>query len=134
MKILLLLLTTVASHAQYSLGWSTADAGGGDSSGGTFRLEGTIAQVDAAPPAASGTYSIEPGYWTFPDTAPPLPDLSLRLDNGLSILMWSAPVVPVVLEYTTDLDLWQPVDPPPVENFYIEPESARRFYRLRPGP
>lgn len=131
--LLLLLLTLTCARAQYSLQWHTSDAGGGESTGGSYSLNGTIAQPDAAAPSAGDGYTLQSGYWTFPDISAPLPDLTLTLDSGFVILTWDDPGFPVVLEASADLDLWTPVDPLPATNAWAEAESARRFYRLSRG-
>ena len=47
---------------------STVDGGGGRSSGGDFRLEGTIGQADTQSSAAAG-FRLRGGFWV-PATAP----------------------------------------------------------------
>ena len=134
--ILILLILATAGHAraQFTLDWSTADAGGGECSGGAYSLRGTIAQTDAAAPASGGTLSLDGGYWTFPDASPPLPELVIRLDSGFVILNWQETDTAVVLESSTDLQLWLPVDPQPVTNVWAAPQSERGFFRLSPAP
>lgn len=132
--LLLFLLTLISARAQYSLAWTTTDAGGGTSSGGSYALQGTIAQPDATAPSAGLSFSLTGGFWTFPDLSAPLPELTLTLDSGFAILTWSDPGFPLVLESSDDLTLWLPVDPPPPATIWAEAEAARRFYRLRPGP
>jgi hypothetical protein len=78
-RILILVLTcasmlaltmaaTAATQAGYSIDWWTADSGGGVSSGGGYRLTGTIGQPDAAHLSAGG-YSLSGGYWGSAATA-----------------------------------------------------------------
>ncbi len=134
MKTLLFLAAATFARAQYSLDWTTSDAGGGESSGGSYALHGTIAQPDAAAPLTGAGYILHSGYWTFPDLHAPLPELTLTLDGGFAVLTWPDLGFPVLLESSDDLSLWTPVDPPPAANVWAEAEAARRFYRLRPGP
>ena len=131
---LLLLLGITAASAQYSLEWSTSDAGGGESAGGTYSLHGTIAQTDAAPPLSGGSISLDGGYWTFSDPQPALPDLVMLLDGGFVVLAWEETPLPVVLESSADLSLWEPVEPQPESNSWISPQSERSFFRLRAAP
>ncbi len=131
---LFLLLTLAGARAQYSIDWSTTDAGGGSSSGGVYALSGTVGQSDAAAVATGGSFSLDGGYWTFTDPAPPMPEMSLTLDSGFAILTWPDPGIPVVLETSTDLSLWTPVDPQPAARVWAEEQSNRSYYRLRPGP
>ena len=44
---LLLLLLTITANAGYEISWHTIDGGGGLSSGGQYRVHGTIAQPEA---------------------------------------------------------------------------------------
>lgn len=61
----LLISTVSAVNAQpdYSIEWSTIDAGGGTSTGGTYVLTGTAGQPDAAY-SAGGPYELLGGFWT----------------------------------------------------------------------
>ena len=71
-------LTTFATvaFADYQIVWSTIDGGGGTSSGGQYKLTGTIGQPDASFSAA-GNYELLGGFWPggplcfvdFPDFA-----------------------------------------------------------------
>ena len=49
--------------AQPAIDWSTIDCGGGQTSGGTFSLNATIAQPDAAAPLTGGTFTLTGGFW-----------------------------------------------------------------------
>ena len=51
------------SGGPYVLNWSTIDGGGGASSGGEFRLRGTIAQPDAGYSSAD-EYEVTGGFWS----------------------------------------------------------------------
>jgi hypothetical protein len=57
-------LTIFASVAlaDYKIVWSTIDGGGGTSSGGTYKLTGTIGQPDAAY-STGGNYELLGGFW-----------------------------------------------------------------------
>ncbi len=132
--VLSFLFNAGALHAQLTLEWSTADSGGGTSSGGAYSVSGTFAQSDASPPAAGGGFSLEGGYWTFPPDELALPEMTIALDNGVVLLTWADPGFAVLLETSSDLSIWAPVDPPPAGNYYYDFESARRFYRLRSEP
>lgn len=61
-------LCTTGFAAAQSLTRSTVDGGGGASSGGEFRLRGTIGQPDAAS-ASGGTFRLRGGFW-IPTNAP----------------------------------------------------------------
>jgi hypothetical protein len=130
-------LAAVSVSAQYSLGWSTGASGGGLSAGGSFSLYGTVAQPAATARSSDGSpggFSLEGGYWTFPELTAPVPLPALTFDSGFVILTWAEPEFPVVLEFSDDLGLWAPVHPRPAANAWAEPERPRRFYRLRTQP
>ena len=64
------------AFGDYKIVWSTIDGGGGTSSGGKYKLTGTIGQPDASYSAA-GKYELLGGFWpggplcfvNFPDFA-----------------------------------------------------------------
>lgn len=47
----------------YDLTWSTIDAGGGSSAGGSYQLSGTLGQPDAGAPLSGGGYVLSGGFW-----------------------------------------------------------------------
>ncbi len=57
-----ILAATLPTHALELSNW-TIDGGDGTSTGGTLTLQGTIAQPDAAPPAAGGALAMTGGFW-----------------------------------------------------------------------
>jgi hypothetical protein len=61
---IMLLSISVApvANGQYEISWSTIDAGGGLSSGGSYVLMGTIGQPDAAW-SSGGKYELLGGFW-----------------------------------------------------------------------
>ncbi len=50
----------------YEVSWWTINGGGGDMSGGTYTLSGTVGQFDAGGPHGSLLYDVTGGYWTAP--------------------------------------------------------------------
>ncbi len=56
------LVITVPAFSDYEISWYTIDGGGGQSSGGTYTLIGTIGQPDAAY-SAGGDYEVLGGFW-----------------------------------------------------------------------
>lgn len=59
--IAVLFLTSVA-YGDYQIVWSTLDGGGGQSSGGQYKLSGTIGQPDASY-SAGENYELLGGFW-----------------------------------------------------------------------
>ena len=68
MLIVLILAWAALAQAQstdsstYDLSWYTIDAGGGSIGNGTYTLDGTLGQPDAAQ-LSSSTYSLVGGFW-----------------------------------------------------------------------
>ena len=61
-----ILVPAARSNAQvYTADWNTIDCGGGALGGGTYALNGTIAQPDATARVAlsGGTFTITGGFW-----------------------------------------------------------------------
>jgi hypothetical protein len=78
LQVGIFVITTLSavSYGDYQIVWSTIDGGGGQSSGGQYRLTGTIGQPDASYSAAY-KYELLGGFWPggplcfvdFPDFA-----------------------------------------------------------------
>ena len=60
--ISLIVLTGSIANGQFELNWYTIDGGGGRSSGGPYKLTGTIGQPDAAY-SRGGNYELLGGFW-----------------------------------------------------------------------
>lgn len=70
--IVCLLALAVPALAQggYSVGWWSADGGGGVVTGNGYALSGTVGQAEAGTPSMSGgTYAVANGYWAKTDGA-----------------------------------------------------------------
>jgi hypothetical protein len=52
--------------------------GGGQSTGGTFVVQGTIGQPQAVPPASGGGFTLQGGFWA----PPPAPRPDAVFNNG----------------------------------------------------
>jgi hypothetical protein len=57
-----ILLIVSTAKADYEIFWHTIDGGGGQSSGGSYTLTGTIGQPDAAY-SEGGNYELLGGFW-----------------------------------------------------------------------
>jgi hypothetical protein len=68
--ILLALLFSAPAVAQYAINWHTIDGGGGTSTGGVYRVSGTIGQPDAGPVMTNGQYAVTGGFWALPQVVP----------------------------------------------------------------
>lgn len=62
----------------FAIPWWTADGGGGESSGGSYTLQGTAGQPDAGG-ASGGDFALKGGFWAvIPiDSAPGATDIYL---------------------------------------------------------
>lgn len=85
-------LVAVAALAQYRIDWSTTDGGGGVSTGGAFRVSGTIGQPDAGGPMTNGPFSLTGGFWALPvavqDTNAPVLRI-VRGAPGAAVISWT---------------------------------------------
>jgi hypothetical protein len=129
------LSTPAMAQDSFTIAWSTISGGSGASAGpAEFTLAGSsVGQLSAGKsPGEPGEFDVSGGYWTFEFEPPPPLDLNLRmqLDGGTVTLTWDDSGPPAVLESSTDLQLWEAVDPQPAAPPFIEPEGARRYYRL----
>ena len=106
-KIIVLLLF-VGSLAVLSstIGWHTADAGGGTVASTNYRISGTIGQLDAAPEMKSSTFRIQGGFWVLPVAvqSPGGPTLFIKPDSpGYARIWWFPPKPGFHLQYSDDL-------------------------------
>lgn len=68
------------SGGEFTIIKSTIDAGGGESQGGEFKINGTIGQADASAKISGGEFSLTGGYWTASN------DDDLIFKNGFEAL------------------------------------------------
>lgn len=126
------LLTAAPAQDSFSLRWASLDGGGGPSPAAVaagFSLGGSsVGQWDARTPAdEASAFSLTGGFWSF---FPDLPTLRLSLEGGMVTLSWDDFGTPAVLETSSDLVLWEAVEPQPVTPAFEEPGGNRKFYRL----
>jgi hypothetical protein len=98
LALLVLLLSSPSfqlptAHAQsYSVPWHTIDGGGGTSTGGVYRVTGTIGQPDAGGPLTNGQYSVTGGFWALPTAVqtPGAPTLTITpATPGFATISWT---------------------------------------------
>ena len=133
-SFLTLFLFVSGASAQYSLEWTALGGGGGESAGAEYRIEGIVGQAEAGGASSGEGFSLDGGYWTFPDETVVLPEMALSFESGFTVLRWVEPVYAVNLEVSDDLELWAPASPAPVGGVWAEPTPQRRFYRLVKTP
>jgi len=125
------------AKAQYAIGWSSIDGGGGTSTGGVYSVSGSIGQPDAGS-VSGGPYSISGGFWNTITViqTPGAPRLSLTRSNNAVIVSWPLSAVAFNLEQTSVFsDSWTTVAPPYNTNatsfyFSIPSSTGQRYFRL----
>ncbi len=141
--LLLLLLLTTGIHAQtFSLDWFTIDSGGGTSTGGAYRLSGTIGQPEAHPVTVrlvGGNFSLSGGFWSlFAVQTPGAPWLTITLTStNTALVSWPAPSTGFALQQNANLNTTNWVGAPETVNdngthkfIVVNPPGGNRFYRL----
>jgi len=93
---LLLSVLCLSSSAQLAVPWWTVDGGGGTSTGGVFRVTGTIGQPDAGGPMTGGQYTVTGGFWALPVVVqmPGAPRLYITNAAPGYATIWWEPAVP----------------------------------------
>lgn len=141
-RLLSLLAGVAAAHAQLAVPWHTVDGGGGTSTGGVFRVSGSIGQPDAGPSMSGGIFSVVGGFWSMVAAVqtPEAPTLSVfRTATNTVVVAWPLPAEGWVLEATNALPslpvAWPQIPPPYQTNGpnlqFIEPAPVgKKFYRL----
>ncbi len=96
------------SGGPWAITSSTLDGGGASSTGGVWKVTGTIGQADASTQkATSGGWAVAGGFWPGAVAVPGGPMLALfPLDSANVTIAWTAAAVGYQLQYSTDLKLW----------------------------
>jgi hypothetical protein len=77
---------------QLALPWHTIAGGGGVSTGGVFRVSGTLGQADAGEPLTGGPFTVTGGFWALPQVVQTegAPTLSITAaPPGFATLWWT---------------------------------------------
>ena len=82
---LLSAVATVLGQAggQYDLSWWTVDGGGGESTGGSYAMAGTIGQPDASA-LAGDPYTLAGGFWPGGASTPPIATIDLIYPDSVT--------------------------------------------------
>lgn len=128
------------THAQYSIGWYTIDAGGGTSASGLYSVSGTIGQSDASEQTMTGgQYSLTGGFWAlYAVQTPGAPLLTITLTTANTVVVrWAYPSTGWNLQENSDLSTTNWVAPSEMINndgtndfIIVNPPAANKFYRL----
>ncbi len=138
--VALLGLTASTAVGQFAIDWSTADGGGGTSTGGVYTVSGTVGQPDAGT-MAGGNYTLAGGFWGVAAAVQTegAPYLTVIRSNNAVIVSWPLPATGWVLESTNSLPqvsaAWPQITPPYQTNGanlqFTEPAPVgNKFYRL----
>jgi hypothetical protein len=125
----------------YSIDWSTADGGGGTSTGGVYAVSGTIGQPDAGA-LSGGNYALQGGFWgiisVVQTPGAPLLFIARTTTNSVAV-MWPSPSTGWKLQVNTNgvssLN-WSNVtsgiaDDGATKSLIVNPPTGNRFFRLR---
>lgn len=136
--LLVLSFAAVAGAQNYSIDWSTVDGGGGTSTGGVFRVSGTIGQPDAGK-MSGGNFTVDGGFWSlFAIQTPGAPLLSITLTStNTARVSWPFPSAGFSLQQNASLATtnWTVVPQTVTNNgvfnyIIVNPPAGNRFYRL----
>ena len=136
----LLVLSTSAALAQYSIDWHKCDGGGGTSTGGDYSVSGTISQPLASR-MSGGSYTIDGGAWgiiaILQTSGAPLLSIALTTTNTVAVFWPSHSTGYVLQQNTTSVTSanWSnvvttPADDGTTKTIIENPVVGNRFYRL----
>jgi hypothetical protein len=139
----LLCSVAILSAQDFTLDWSAASAGGGQSTGGDFALDATIGQPDPGT-MTGGDFELSGGFWSIITTldTPGAPALALAITSSGVVISWPASTdTGFVLEQADTLVIppvagtWSTVNQTPQQTngLYVVQlplTSANRFFRL----
>jgi hypothetical protein len=138
LSLLISALCLRAGAANYSLNWSTADGGGGTSTGGVYAVTGTIGQPDSG--AMSGSnYTVQGGFWGLISVVqtPGAPTLYISYSGNTVTIYWqdvSGWSLVQNGDLTTPIASWSASSSPTLTNGtnYLNAvnPTGRQFYRL----
>ena len=129
------------SRAQnFSIDWYKISGGGATSTGGVYRVTGTIGQPEAGA-VSGGRYSLDGGFWgvALAVQTPGAPLLTAVRSGNNVIISWPSPSSGYVLEVTSNLNPpinWLSVAGTPVLvdqdlTLTLPASSGIQFYRLK---
>ncbi len=134
LSLSMLMLSSVALAQSYSIAWSTADGGGGTSTGGVYSLSGTIGQPDAHA-SSGGVVTLTGGFWAFTTglQAPEPPRLTIRLlPRERAGISWSPASARYRLQATGPRQsIWLDVPSGSTNPVVIPTDEDFQFFRLR---
>jgi hypothetical protein len=137
----LLLAAGTACAQPYAIDWYKVAGGGGmTSTGGTYRVSGTIGQPEASGAMTGGSYSLTGGFWAlYAVQTPGAPVLGIALTTtNTAMVYWPSPSTGFNLEVKTNLTTTNWVtnsqsitDNGTIKYIIVNPPAGNRYYRLK---
>jgi len=101
---LCLLIPAMGFAQQYSIDRYKIAGGGGTSTGGNYRVSGTIGQPDASGAMSGGSYSLTGGFWAiYAVQTTGAPRLTITYINNQAVISWPPSVTGWTLQTNGDL-------------------------------
>ena len=119
-------------HGEYMIHSWAVTGGGGASSGGDYRLTGSVGPSDAGAPMTGGDYTVVGGYWPALVTYP-APSLAIELAApGELRISWSPDSPGWVLQERSSLlpSAWVTIPATTTNPMIISAGDSTKFYRL----
>jgi hypothetical protein len=99
-----LLIPSLGFAQSYSINWYKVAGGGGTSSGGGYRVSGTIGQPDASEAMIGGNYSLTGGFWSlYAVQTPGAPWLTISYADNQAVVSWPSYVTGWTLQTNADV-------------------------------
>ncbi|MBP7948350.1 MAG: hypothetical protein KA004_01755 [Verrucomicrobiales bacterium] len=142
MKTLCIILLTGSAAAQSGGPWDiksyTLDGGGGRSTGGDWKVTGTIGQADAtASKSTGGVSAVQGGFWPGTVAEPGGPVLTITRESATHVrLTWTAAAAGCTLQQSPNLQTWTftfqiPSASTGGSHLWPIANGPRRYFRLK---
>jgi hypothetical protein len=124
-----------ASAQQYTLDWHRTGVSGGQSTGGTYSLSGTLGQPFATA-LSGGNYALDSFWRIDPPFVPPptAPELVVTLVQNTVVLSWPRTATGFILEQASALpcaaNSWSPV---PANSYQTKDANLQVVLPVTPG-
>lgn len=133
------LLLALGALAEYAVDWSTADGGGGTSTGGVYAVRGTIGQPDSGGPMTGGPFSPTGGFWALPQVVQTEGAPILGIAHGTpgnAVITWTPATTVWILQERTSLSAgsWSNAPSGQTNPTVVPAVPPTKYYRLfKPG-
>lgn len=129
------LLLALGAFAEYAVDWSTADDGGGTSTGGVYAARGTIGQHDSGGPMTGGPFSLTGGFWALPQVVQTEGGPILGIAHGTpgnAVITWTPATTVWILQERTSLSAgsWSNAPSGQTNPTVVPAVPPTKYYRL----